>query len=619
MTSKEELQSTYEELTIVNSELEESVKELEQLNNDLANFIASTEIATVFIDAHRNLKRYTPQATSIFNIINVDLNRPFSHISHNLQDIDLSATIEQVLDDLQPLECEVQSQNNHYFIMRARPYRTADDRIDGVVITWHDVTSIRHEKAQLTALFNAFPDAIVRVDKTSKHLNVKPSPSVPSIDEALIGCTFDQTTTPEHAAVAYAQLNEAFETGKVVIEHYQNALGITPQMLEVRTIVIDDNEAFQIVRDVTESENMARALRESKEQLELVLEGGELAFWDWKLPTNELAINDRWAHMLGYDPEEARAKLAEGWRPDAHPDDIAVYQSAITEHFAGNTLTLDVEHRLEHRDGHWLWVRGRGKVVARDDAGEPTRVVGVLIDISSEKATAEAIQDALTEKEMLLQELNHRVKNNLQMVASMLSIQSRQVSDPEMRDMLLANRARIQAISLVHKELYGENFDGYLNLETALQTISEGIASLTEDPAHHINIVFSGVPVRFAIDRAIPLGLVVGELVGNACKHAFPAWAEISKPKVSVKLMETDTMLILEIYDNGVGANHMRLKETADAKKDTSVSMGNQLIQGFVSQIDGTISQDTPYPDHTNGHVGTRFILHIPKQDSVEA
>jgi two-component sensor histidine kinase len=114
------------------------------------------------------------------------------------------------------------------------------------------------------------------------------------------------------------------------------------------------------------------------------------------------------------------------------------------------------------------------------------------------------------------------------------------------------------------------------------------------------------------------LGLVVGELVGNACKHAFPAWADISQPKVSIKLMETDSMLVLEVYDNGVGFNHPRLKSNGNAIEDPAVSMGDQLISGFVSQIDGTISQDIPYPDNPKGYVGTRSILHVPKQNSVK-
>ncbi len=616
-TSKEELQSTYEELTIVNSELEDKVSELEQLNNDLANFIASTEIATVFIDAQRNLKRYTPQATSILNIINVDLGRPFSHISHNLEDTDLSATIEQVLDDLQPLECEIKSQDKRWFIMRARPYRTADDRIDGVVITWNDVTSIKREQEQLRALFDVFPDTIIRVDKTSKHLSIKSSGSVPGIDESLAGSTFEQNTTPEYAAIAHARLREAFETGEVITQKYNDALG-RGLILEARVVAINDQEAFQIVRNVTDSESLALALRESNEQLELVLEGGELAFWDWNPQTNSRVINDTWAHMFGYHLDKIAANLREGWFPPVHPDDEDTREANFRAHFAGDTPMIANEFRMQHKEGHWVWVRERGKVVARNNEGEPTRVVGVLIDISAEKASARAIQAALEEKEMLLKELNHRVKNNLQMVASMLSIQSRQVEDTEMRDMLLANRARIQTISLVHQELYGENFDGYLNLEAALHTISKGIASLTEDPAHHIAISFAGVPVSFAIDRAIPLGLVVGELVGNACKHAFPAWADISQPKVSIKLMETDSMLVLEVYDNGVGFNHPRLKSNGNAIEDPAVSMGDQLISGFVSQIDGTISQDIPYPDNPKGYVGTRSILHVPKQNSVK-
>ena len=615
-TSKEELQSTYEELTIVNKELEDKVEELEQLNNDLNNFMASTEVATVFVDEQRRLKRYTPQAANLLNIINADVGRPFAHISHTFQNTDLPAVIEEVLDDLQPLEREVQDQDERWFIMRARPYRTADNRIDGVVITWNDVTSIKREQAQLAALLNVFPDAIIRVDKNSKHLSVNPSSEVAGINQSLIGSVFEENVSKEHADMAYQQLRKAFETGEIVTQRYTDPLGIA-QTLEARMIAIDENEAFQIVRNVTEQDRLERALRENKEQLEMVLEGGELAFWDWRLPEDIRIVNDRWANMFGYHIETIASKLHEGWFPPIHPDDAETRRLILERHLAGDEDIIANEFRMQHQQGHWLWVRERGKTVAHDETGKATRAVGVLIDISTEKAAAAAIQNALEEKELLLQELNHRVKNNLQMIASMLSIQSRQVNDTDMRDMLLANRARIQAISLVHKELYGENFDGYLQLDAALNTISKGIASLAEDATHHVEIDFSGVPLRFGIDRAIPLGLVVGEIVGNACKHAFPTWANIDIPQISIKLMETDNMIVLEVYDNGVGVDHPQQAQTPSSE-DTSVSMGNQLIKGFMKQIDGTLTQDTPFPKASDGYVGTRFILHVPKQDSVK-
>ena len=595
--------------------LKTKVNELEKLNNDLNNFVASTNIATVFVDAQRRLRRFTPQTTEILNIIGSDVGRPFSHISHTFKEVDLPAVVEQVFNELQPLEREVQTQDERWFIMQARPYRTADNRIDGVVISWSDITSMKREQDQLTALFDVFPDAIIRVDRTSKHLDVKPSPSVPHIDETLVGNTYEENTTPEHAATGHAKLREAFETGKVVIERYADALG-APQVLEVRTIAIDDNEAFKIVRDVSEADALERALRKKNEQFELVLEGGELAFWDWHMSQRSRIINDRWASIFGYTITEIAKKLQEGWFPPVHPEDESSRQATIDEHLAGKTPAIASEFRMQHKQGHWVWVRERGKVVECDDEGNPTRAVGVLIDISPEKAAATAIQNALVEKELLLKELNHRVKNNLQMIVSMLSIQSRQIADPEMREMLLANRARVQTISLVHRELYGENFDGYLNLETTLRIISEGTASL--DAAHRTKVIFSGVPVRFSIDRAIPLGLVVSELVSNTCKHAFPEWADITTPTVYVDLTQTDTTLVVVVYDNGVGIHHPR-RERANPDDNPTPSMGKQLIEGFVSQLDGSISQDTPFPDDPKGYVGTRFTLHIPKQDSIKS
>lgn len=142
-TSKEELQSVNEELTTVNHELKSKVEEAAQINDDLRNFIASTEIATVFIDAEWRIKRYTPSAEDIFSIIPSDVGRKLLDITHRLDYPELSDDIEAAYQLLVPRQREVRAQGGRLYMVRVLPYRTGENRIDGAVLTFVDITALR--------------------------------------------------------------------------------------------------------------------------------------------------------------------------------------------------------------------------------------------------------------------------------------------------------------------------------------------------------------------------------------------------------------------------------------------------------------------------------------------
>ena len=148
-TSKEELQSVNEELKTVNRELEEKVEELREANSDLRNLMASTQIGTLFLDREHRIQRYTPRVESLFNLQANDQGRPIGDLSHHLDYDSLEADVESVLDDLQPIEREIRTDEGKWFLVRLHPYRTHDDRIDGVVLAFIDITDRREAEAAL--------------------------------------------------------------------------------------------------------------------------------------------------------------------------------------------------------------------------------------------------------------------------------------------------------------------------------------------------------------------------------------------------------------------------------------------------------------------------------------
>jgi chemotaxis protein methyltransferase CheR/two-component system CheB/CheR fusion protein len=149
VTSKEEMQSLNEELQTVNAQLQTKLDDLSRASNDLNNLLNSMEIATVFLDNALNIRRFTSNCTNLFKLIQSDLGRPLSDIANDLEYPQLQQDVEDVLRTLIFKEKQVTANNQRWFKVRIMPYRTHDNIIDGVVITFIDISETKHLEAQL--------------------------------------------------------------------------------------------------------------------------------------------------------------------------------------------------------------------------------------------------------------------------------------------------------------------------------------------------------------------------------------------------------------------------------------------------------------------------------------
>ena len=156
-TSREELQSTNEELETVNSELQDKVNQLAATNDDLNNLLASTDIGTIFLDMDLCVKRFTPSASKIFNLIKTDMGRPISDITSTIDYPMLRADAEETLRTLIPKESDLQAVNGNWFSVRVLPYRTIENVIDGVVMTFVDITKQVQQAKEMLELAK-FPE-----------------------------------------------------------------------------------------------------------------------------------------------------------------------------------------------------------------------------------------------------------------------------------------------------------------------------------------------------------------------------------------------------------------------------------------------------------------------------
>ncbi len=148
-STNEELQSTNQELMVVNTQNQYKIQELEDLNNDMINFLNSTTIGTLFLDSDYCIRKFTPSITKEINLLEQDIGRPISHISHNLEDVDLIVDSKEVMNSLTQIEKEIKTQNNRWYIIKYSPYRTSDNIIKGVVISLVDITSRKKAEDEL--------------------------------------------------------------------------------------------------------------------------------------------------------------------------------------------------------------------------------------------------------------------------------------------------------------------------------------------------------------------------------------------------------------------------------------------------------------------------------------
>lgn len=262
-------------------------------------------------------------------------------------------------------------------------------------------------------------------------------------------------------------------------------------------------------------------LRKSKEQLELAIRGTSDGVWDWDLETNELYLSSRWKEMLGYRNDEIDNEL-EVFNKLLHPDDTKKTWQLANAYLDGKIEKFEIEFRLLHKDGHYVDMLSRAYVV-RDESGKPLRLVGTNTDITNRNKEIERrIRYEQEQKKTLVREVHHRIKNNLQGVASLLRQHSERCLTN--KEVLLNAISQVHAVAMVHG-IQGKRKNSAVYL---FDLISE-ITRLTEDLSG-VNIHFHGenkyCTGRLKETEAVPMALIINELIMNACKYShenYPA------------------------------------------------------------------------------------------------
>jgi len=199
--------------------------------------------------------------------------------------------------------------------------------------------------------------------------------------------------TPEEQERAGGQMRTAALEG-ILFESEHRCKDGTGFPVQVRSAQVElegQPALLSVIRDIRDSRRMQDALRERNARLAVIVEGAGVGTWEWNVQSGDLAVNEVWAQIIGYTLDELAPVSIETWEKYAHPDDLIRSGEMLDLHFAGELPFYDFECRMRHKDGYWVWVHDRGRVVTRTDDGEPLIMVGTHTDITENKRVAEEL------------------------------------------------------------------------------------------------------------------------------------------------------------------------------------------------------------------------------------
>lgn len=374
-------------------------------------------------------------------------------------------------------------------------------------------------------------------------------------------------------------------------EHKRKDGSIVPVEVNAHVILLQGKKrVLSVVRDITERKSAERALSESEKKYKLLVTMlNEGIFMIDRNGTITFA-NNQLARMLGFALDEIVGKPVFSFLPPEVKDKA---KQEIESERGGEVTQREVV--MLRKDGSKL----SGLMVTTpvmDVQGMSIGGLAAVIDITERKQMEKVVLASLKEKEILLKEIHHRVKNNLQIIASLLSLQSRFVTDENVLNVLKESQNRVKAMALVHERLYRSENLSEVALSDYLKFLIDNLFRFYGTNPRQVRMMFDAGDVKVDINKAIPIGLIINELVSNSLKHAFPE----GKPgELSITVISEGGAIVMVVRDTGPGI-------PADFDWRNTKSLGLQLVISLVEQLDGTIELERAG--------GTTFTISIPKK-----
>lgn len=336
------------------------------------------------------------------------------------------------------------------------------------------------------------------------------------------------------------------------------------------------------ISTMIERKKVEDLLKEKEELYRTLVENAHDLILEISYDGRFMYVSSNHKEIMGYEPEEL---LGRNVFEFVHPDDRAAILSEFIQSL-NTESTARVVHRYRHKNGEWRWFESTGKPF-RTSTGEIRTIIDTR-EITERKKTEEQIQKSLKEKESLLREIHHRVKNNLQVISSLLSLQSDYTKDKESLSLFYESQNRISTIALIHEKLYQSKNLAEIKMLDYITDLTRNLLRMYDTAGSPIDVQINAYDISVNVDITIPCGLIINELFSNCIKHAFlnkngGERTGRSKARILVELYsDSDGNLVLSVKDNGAG-----FPENIDFRNTDT--LGLQLVCALTDQLNGTI------------------------------
>ncbi|MFZ9001765.1 MAG: PAS domain-containing hybrid sensor histidine kinase/response regulator [Bacteriovoracaceae bacterium] len=428
--------------------------------------------------------------------------------------------------------------------------------------------------------------------------------------EKLIGISLDKDKvsyakliSPEELSSYKLNLKKAVESGK------------NEAINELYSVITNDNklkyfyDQIQVMRDdngkVTHYQVSIFDLTEiylQKNRLQLVLEGSGLGLWDWNPQTNEVTFDKNWANMLGYELEEIEFNLS-SWESRVHPDDLASCYDDIKAHMEGKVDLYQNVHRMKHKNGDWVYIWDRGKIVERDPAGNPVRFTGTHLDISEQKTAEEKLIKEIKSKESFFALMSHEIRTPINIIlgATEAILINNKVDGEDKKFIQYIENSSSLLLNIINDILEyskmqstkitfnNENFNLLANIKKLMKTFVPLLDK--KDNKLKLNIINAEVDFNIYSDPG-RINQVLTNLISNANKFS-------SQSDIEINLKIQDDIISIEIKDYGIGIDKNNIEklfvpyiqeESTTSQHFGGTGLGLAISKNIVEALNGEIS-----------------------------
>lgn len=590
-TSKEELQSLNEEYSTVNNQLHDKVGDLETANNDMANFLNCTDVATVFLDSKFRIRRFTPAATRLFNLIAGDVGRPIGDIVKRFADDELLKDAEQFLHDLKPRDKEVRLDDGAWCLRRIVSYRTLDNRIDGVVFTFVDITERKQVADAITyrlaAIVEGSSDAIISkdLDGIVRTWNLGAESLFGYAGQEAVGKSIQSLTVPNDREAEWAAMMErlrrgehvALETERVCKNGHRIPVALTASPLRGRNGEMTG--VSTIVRNISERKIAEQALRDREERLQTILNTAADAIITIDQHGIIQSVNPATERMFLYSAAELIGQNVKMLMPPPYREEHDGYLANYAKTGIGKIIGIGREVVALRKDGSTFPID-----LAVSAVNHLNLYTGILRDITRRKdLEREVVEIASLEQQRIGQDLHDECGQQLTAIGLLADGLAKSLSGGESESIETAEKIE-QGLRTVLRQIRSISRGlalaevGPTELPVALNELTSRLGETSK-----VRCVFhgdAGIRIKDKL-QATHLFHIAQEACNNAVKHA-------RAQNVQIQLQFSDHAIVLRIVDDGIGIPENRPK-----------GLGMRIMRNRASVIGANLTIEAARPRGT--------------------